>query len=412
MALQRINWTQIDTERVPSGKTVNLGSLLTPLDGVFTKKLSIGEEGNEEVLHDFFWYLSGYTPATGFTVINATERGGVNVDTEQTSVTLSTIYNTTLDPSLATPTTVGGIVAGTTVAQLTGKTFVDFLDDLLSPIVLPSYIIPTLNITGISSETVASGSVYSRSINVYGEKNDAGLFTQLRILRNSSPILIDTTLTQSSIPDVAPQFGFVDPNNPNYRYTISPTPYSESFVIPSGSSSSTYYYADGNYNAGTAKKDNKGNFDTRPSAVRSPSAPQSSDNNFATGTYTITGIFPYYYGLSDTLPTTSSIKTAIETGSEGVDYFKVLSSASGTLSIPYNNPSTWKYIWFAYQSTYTTKTKWYVNVHDNGDIDGTFISTVATQSVNSPDGYWSGISFKMHWSVYATIQNTIEFRNS
>ena len=65
MALQRINWTQIDTLNVPSGSTVILGSILTPLDGVYTDVLFIADENG--VLHNFFYYLSGYTPTTGVT---------------------------------------------------------------------------------------------------------------------------------------------------------------------------------------------------------------------------------------------------------------------------------------------------------------------------------------------------------
>jgi hypothetical protein len=210
-------------------------------------------------------------------------------------------------------------------------------------------------------------------------------------------------------PDIPAQFGYPDPNNPNYIYSPSTSPYVESYVIPAGSpSSSTTYQGDGNYNAGLRKLDNKGNTDTRSFAVRNVDAPQSASNNFTTSIYTITGIFPYFYGTSLILPTEVTIAADILGGTAT----KVLSQASGTLSIPYNNPSTWLYIWFAYPSDYTTKTKWWVNALDNGNIDGSFITTVVTQNVNSPDGYWSGKSFKMHWSVYQTQQNTIEFRNS
>jgi hypothetical protein len=57
MALQRINWTQIDTLNIPTGVTVNLGSLSTPLDGVTTDVLFI--QGV-----DFFAWLQGYTGGT------------------------------------------------------------------------------------------------------------------------------------------------------------------------------------------------------------------------------------------------------------------------------------------------------------------------------------------------------------
>lgn len=638
MPLQRINWTQIDSANVPSGSTVYIGSMSTPVDGVYTNKLFIGEQGNQDLLHDFFFYLSGYTGFTGFATLSTNVFNGDqmingsvyvlndgnsdnyiivsgitgsteinngfiilrgpndetsapyialistdpvnkssfytyingfnsdinpwdgpiiaqinNLDLQQSIIgfqsytgwtdgrvtfftpvemssgltvtgdtivqgninivggdylingqpfsggtsgssgtsgidgtsgssgssgtsgssgltgssgtggssgtsgeagssgtsgidgtsgtsgtggtsgtsgagaelsvadntglgiisgftgdTIYTIYNTTLDSSLAMPTAVGGITIGTTVSQLTGKTIVQLFNDLLFPTVEPTYTVPTITMTGLSNQTLEAGSTFAPNISLYGNKNDAGPFTQLRILRNSSPISTYTGagLTQSSITDISPLFGYTDPNNPNYRYTINPTPYSESYVLPSGASATTTYYGDGNYNSGLVKKDNKGNDDTSAYAVRLTTAPQLSGNTFATGTYVITSIFPYFYGTSVTLPDVNSIASAISGGTATA----VLSAASGTLSIPYNCTSL--YIWFAYQNSYTTKTVWYVNALDNGSIDGSFITTVATKTANSPSGYWSGITFKMHWSVYGTTQTTIEFRNS
>ena len=39
MALQTINWTQIDTANVPAGATVDLGSNATPLDAVYANNI-------------------------------------------------------------------------------------------------------------------------------------------------------------------------------------------------------------------------------------------------------------------------------------------------------------------------------------------------------------------------------------
>ena len=405
MALQRIDWSQIDTIDIPSGHTVDIGAVMTPtVTGIKGPVHSVNTNNLSILGIDFFDYLKGYTGGSPSTV-TVENNGGLRVTYQSTGTTLATAYNTALDPTLATPATVGGIPAGTTVEELSGKTFVEFVDELLFPIVLPSYTIPAITMTGVASQIYEVGRSFTPSINVYGDKNDAGSFIQLRILRNGSPIFTDITLSQSSIGDISSQFGYTDPNNPNYRYTISPTPYSESYIIPAGV---TIYNGDGNYNAGASKQNNKGNYDSRTPVVRSSNAPQAAGNNYGTTAYTITGIYPYFYGTSLTLPTPASIAAAILSGSVQ----KVLSDASGTLAIPYNNPSTWLYIWFAYPDEYTTKIKWWVNALDNGDIDGSFITPVVTQAVNSPDGYWTGKSFKMHWSVYQTQQNTIEFRDS
>lgn len=404
MALQRINWTQIDTEHVQTGTTVDIGTIAVPVNSVNTDSLSIQHI-------DFFDYLNsvGYTGVTPINVYVA-EHSGLSLVQEVSGKTMSTIYNTTLDSTLATPATVGGIVAGTTVSQLTGKTFVQFVDDLLFPIVLPTYTIPTMSLGGIASQTVEAGSTFNTNLIPSFIKNDAGLSTIFRLNRNGSSIWSDISLTIGSTADVPDQFGYANPNNPNRVVTSDEPPYVESFIIPlpagAGTSTSTSYYSECDYDSGLPKQNNKGVIDVRTPLVRSINAPQAAATKFTSSIYTITGIYPYFYGTSLTLPTPASIAAAIAAGTST----KVLSSASGTLSIPYNISGY--YIWFAYHTNFTTKTKWYVTDLDNGSIDNSFITTVATQSVNSPNSYWLGINFKMHWSVYPTIQNTIEFRNS
>ena len=406
MALQKINWTQIDTLVIPTGSTIQLGSPTDEFIDVYVEDIHISGVS-------FFDYLGqlGYTGVTP-TDLAVVNNSGLEIISGKT---LTTTYNTTLDLTLETVEDVGGFPAGTTVAAISGKTFVEFVDELLFPVALPTYTIPTITMTGISSGTREIGSTISASLSVYGNKNDANPFTQLRVLRNGSLLSGYTSLTQLSITNIPSQFGFADPNNPNYRYTISPTPYSETHIIPYNTYPETVTYrGDGNYGAGLPKQDNKGTYDTRTPLVRSANAPMAAENNFNSSTYTITGIFPYFYGTSSTLPTTLSIKSAIETGTEYVDYFKILSPASGTLSIPYNVGLPGKFIWFAYfdHVLYPTKTRWYVTELDQSDIDGSFITTAVTQAVNSPNGYWTGINFKMHWSVYLTVQDTIQFRNS
>ena len=41
MALQQINWTQIDTQNIPSGAIITLASALNPLEAVYTKNFGI-----------------------------------------------------------------------------------------------------------------------------------------------------------------------------------------------------------------------------------------------------------------------------------------------------------------------------------------------------------------------------------
>ena len=398
MALQKINWTQIDTTVIPSGTTIQLGGEDDEFIDVYTTDIHISGVS-------FFDYLQelGYTGVTP-TDIAVVDNSGIEIVSGKT---LATIYNTTLSPTLEIIDQVGGYQSGTTVAELTGKTFVEFVDELLFPLALPTYTIPTIEISGISSGVREIGATINEDITVYGDKNDAGAYSQLRILRDGSPLVTHSSgLIPSSITDVSDQFGYNNNNNPNYRYTI-PTSYSEEHII----SYITYpkyitYSGDGNYAAGVAKQDNKGVIDARTPEVRSSVAPQAASNNFNTSTRTITGILPYFYGDMATLPTPASIAVAIAAG-EGTS---VLASAGDDLSIPYNVDG--RYIWVAYRSSYTTKTRWYASDLDQNLIDGTFITYAVTQVVNSPNDYWFGQNFRMHWSAYATDQTIFEYRNT
>lgn len=72
---------------------------------------------------------------------------GVSFDVSDGTITIDAsgsgaIYNSTLNPSLGTPDDVGGIPAGTTVYDLLGSTFTEFVDDLLFPTVNPTYVPP------------------------------------------------------------------------------------------------------------------------------------------------------------------------------------------------------------------------------------------------------------------------------
>jgi hypothetical protein len=328
--------------------------------------------------------------------------------------TLYTIYNTILDPNLEVPEDVGGVEAGTTVSQLSGLTLVQLFDELLFPTLNPTYTIPTIGISGVANTIVEVGSTLNLNISANSTKNDAGIFTQLRLLRNGSSIFTDTTLTTSSASNIAAQFGFQDPNNPNSGFTISPTPYSESYTVPApaglNTSTATVYKSDGNYNVGLPKNDSKGSADTRTALVRSVNAPQAASNNFESTSYTYTGIYPYYWGTSVTPPTTSTIANEISGGTAN----KVLSSASGTITIDFGASS--EYLWFAHFENYTTKTKWFVTELNQGVIGGgsNLFNTPQIISVDSFDGYWNTINYKIYIGNYqtSTFADPMQLRNS
>ena len=380
-------------------------------------------------------YVTGGTYNTGTTTLTLTRNDGQDIDisgfTGEGLISVSantglgingsilyTTYNTLLDPDISMAETIGGLEAGTTVADLSGDTFVSLFNDLLFPTVQPTYTIPTISIGGVSNSTVEVGSTLNLSITASATKNTAGDFTQLRILRNGSAILTDTTLTESTASSLPDQYGYSDPNNPNSGFTISPTPYSETYTIPEptggNTSTSTYYRVDGNYDAGLPKKDNKGNNDTRTPAVRSANAPQAASNNFQSSQYTYTGIYPFFWGISEVEPTLSSVISAITGGTEGTDYNKELVSASGTISVDYNIPSDEEYfLWVAHFGGYNSKTQWYVAADNKGELSNSGPLDSAVEGIiDSPDSYWNGVTFDIYLGNYATQVGTMQFGNN
>jgi hypothetical protein len=318
------------------------------------------------------------------------------------------------------PYAVGGIPAGTTVTELSGDTFVSLFNDLLFPTVQPTYTIPTISLGGVSNTLAEVGSTISLSLTATGVKNDAGQYTQLRILRDSVAQFTDTTLTSGSTTNIPDQFGYPDPNNPNASYTISPTPYSEVYTLPAptglNTSTSTLYKADGDYLSGSTKQDSKGNYDVRSAQVRSSNAPQAASNNFNSTTFTYTNIYPYFWGISSTAPTASGVASLISSGAAN----KVLASGAGTspfgaVTVPFNTGVLVpQFLWVAIFDNYAAKDWWFVAVDNKGQIgipDSLFNAPI-TQSVNSPESYWSGVNFKIYISAYKTLNDSMNLQIS
>ena len=65
----------------------------------------------------------------------------------------SSSYESSLDPTVATVEKLGGIDAGTTVAQLTGKSYDEIFDTLIFPTVNPTFTAPsaTISLKGYSN---------------------------------------------------------------------------------------------------------------------------------------------------------------------------------------------------------------------------------------------------------------------
>ena len=363
---------------------------------------------------------NSYTGQTGkILIVNPTEDALVFTDLPQSNVIvvpntgllfedseLSTIYNTTIADNVNS-VPVGGAPA-TAASVWKTKTIVGVLDTILFPTLLPTYTVPTITISGTQSGIKEVGVALTQSLTLGGIKNDAGPFTLLNIVRGATLIATTSSPTQSSEPNVADQFGYPNPNNPNYRYTLI---YNDSYTIALGNNS---WSGNGTYlgnqipsiGYGLPKKDNKGVFDTRPPLVLSVNAPQLGTSNYISNTVTVTGIYPYFYYKSSSPITASGMVAAIQDGLAT----KVVASSAGTLAIPYNLSA--QYLAVAYPASSTIKTVYFVTTLDSGAIELVF-DPVVTQNVNSATGLWSGISYRIHTSKEAITNSntTIELRN-
>ena len=343
----------------------------------------------------------GSIEITGFSpTVSVSANTGLGIE----DMSLFTTYNTLLDPDIEMGITIGGLTGGTSVSDLSGKTFVTVFDELLFPTLQPTYTIPTIYLTN-GSQILEVGTNYDHVIDVIGRKNDAGDFIYLEITRDG--VILDSTSEpdKTSAPYILDQYGYSDFNNPNYDFTFT---YNENYVIPSGVTSSlTHYVGSGNYSSGLPKNTNKGTLDTRPYQVRSINNPQDGDTSFSSAVKTITGIFPYYYGVSDVEPTLQDVIDAISGGTAT----KVLASASGNLTIDYN--VTTKFLWFAHLASYGQKTQWFVSSDNKGLMSSSSLfDTGISGVVSSEFGYWSNATFYIYLGNYATTINSITLGNN
>ena len=298
---------------------------------------------------------------------------------------LGTIYNTTIGDAVES-VEVGG-AEPTAASVWKTKSVVQVLDTILFPTIEASIASNRSVSLGVNSPTgtLEIGSSYSRTLTAN--------FSQGSITNGdgtSGPALVGSatqyTFTGTGISSTSQAGNVLSPG---------------SLTVVSGSNNwavtTAYGAGSGNY------YDNKGVVGTNLDGSRVSGSVSASSP-------TITGIYPYFWGVSSTSLTPAEIAAEIAAGNAT----KVLSSASGTITIQWNASS--QYLWFAHAASFTTKTIWYVSALNNGSIGGesNLFNSAQTQNVDSPDAYWSSVSFKTYISNYATGtgSDSMQLRNS
>ena len=139
------------------------------------------------------------------------------------------------------------------------------------------------------------------------------------------------------------------------------------------------------YDAGVQPKSNKNNDFSSPLGAGNTTANNAS----------LTGLYPYFYGVSASEPTADSALLA--TGS------KIVATSTAQINITYGSQTN-KYLWFATPAASTTKLGWYEGPTNKGNIGSPsdLFDAPSTVSVDSPDSCWSGQSYKIYISNYPT----------
>jgi hypothetical protein len=96
MALQKINWTQIDTAVVPSGTTIDLGAISGPLHAVYAENLYIsGQTINDFIAEagtdELNLFSASVKTALEFTGSNLTVKGNLLVKGTTTTINSTTV---------------------------------------------------------------------------------------------------------------------------------------------------------------------------------------------------------------------------------------------------------------------------------------------------------------------------------
>jgi hypothetical protein len=237
----------------------------------------------------------------------------------------------------------------------------NYINQLATP---PTYVPPTSSISNITA-TYEVGSQQGINIVQTFSQNNGGAKISETITKNNSVV------TTASI-------------------------FSENLTVPLGN---TIYAGTVNYGQGACLSNNIGIEDCTGRIEAGTTISPSR---------TITGIYPVFSYKSSSPITASSMASAIEAGNTT----KYVITSTGTFTVNYA-PNA-QYFAVAHPSSSTTKTKWKVTELSQGLIPGGVFGAPSTQNLDSPDGFWGNISYKIYVTPLITNPSapTIQLLNS
>ena len=221
MALQQINWLQIDTANVPSGSVVDLGSISKPLHAVYAENLFVsGVELSEFIggigVEELNLYTASLKDAIELTGSNVTIIGNLLVKGTTTSVNSNvvTIGDNVIELN-GTEGLYGGLLIKdpTTPNQISGSLLWDTTNDrwIAGPLGFEEPIILQSNLDNLSgsltdridsiTETVNASNIWNETGSFYATTNDLQVTGSMTI---KGDLLVEgqTTLVQKLDPNV------------------------------------------------------------------------------------------------------------------------------------------------------------------------------------------------------------------
>lgn len=263
-------------------------------------------------------------------------------------------YESSLDPTVATVEKLGGIDAGTTVAQLTGKSYDEIFDTLIFPTVNPTFTAPSASISLKSYQNVQEIGANAPTAANFNVSFNAGAITLAGKKQNN-------------------RAGAQDMEASKILYSSSKV---ESLPEKVVAGAMDYYYRAA-YAEGPQPKDSKGNN------YQTPLAAGSVDS----GKTTVTGYRAAYSGLVSTNAITEEVIKGMT------------KTVSAKKTIKVSGPISEQYICFAAPAGWTVS-----NIKDSNNFDVTSSYTTSTVSVTGLDG--QAVNYTVYLSGKMTQPST------
>ena len=268
--------------------------------------------------------------------------------------TASGSYESSLNPTVATVEKLGGINAGTTVAQLTGKSYDEIFDTLIFPTVNPTFTAPSASISLKSYQNVQEIGANAPTAANFNVSFNAGAITLAGKKQNN-------------------RAGAQNMEASKILYSSSKV---ESLPEKVVAGAMDYYYRAA-YAEGPQPKDSKGNN------YQTPLAAGSVDS----GKITVTGYRAAYSGLVSTNAITEDVIKGMT------------KTVSAKKTIKVSGPISEQYICFAAPAGWTVS-----NIKDSNNFDVTSSYATSTVSVTGLDG--QAVNYTVYLSGKMTQPST------